>query len=456
MIVMKFGGTSLESAEALSRVAGIVSSRIAESPFVVVSAMGKATNELLAIGSDAAGGCVENARARLDRLREYHLREAAPAAGTEGRDALDRILECHFRELNELLPRIAVARSISPLSSDELASFGERLSSQIMTLILRRAGLDAHYQDARRLIVTDARHTRATPIMPASYARIANAISALPARSVPVMGGFIGATEQGITTTLGRGGSDFTAAIVGAALGAAEIQIWTDVDGMLTSDPRMVPEARRIRMLSFNEAAELAYFGAKVLHPATLLPAMGKNIPVRVLNSRRPQGSGTRIVAENVPCTTPIKCVACKRGITVVDIRSTRMLMAHGFLRNIFEVFDRYETPVDMLATSEVSVSLTIDDDSHLDEICAEVRPFAEVSAESAQAIVCVVGDNLRSTPRVAARVFGALEDINVRMISQGASRLNVSFVVADADAPRAAQLLHHEFFAQPDPAVFA
>jgi aspartate kinase len=452
---MKFGGTSLESAEALGRVASIVSARQGDVPFVVVSAMGKTTNELFAIGHEAAAGHADEARAGLARLREYHLREAASALGAAGRGALDEILGSHFAELDSLLERIAAARSLEPRASDELVSFGERLSSQIMTMVLRRAGVEAHHLDARRLIVTDQRHMRAIPLMAETHLRIAEAVRLLPAQSVPVMGGYIGATEEGTTTTLGRGGSDFSAAIVGAALGASEIQIWTDVDGMLTSDPRVVPGARRIRMLSFAEAAELAYFGAKVLHPATLLPAMEKNIPVRVLNSRRPAGSGTRIVAERVPCTSVIKCVACKRGITVVDIRSTRMLMAHGFLRNIFEVFDRYETPVDMLATSEISVSLTIDDARRLDEICADVRPYAEVSTETDQAIVCVVGDNLRSAPRVAARVFGALGDINVRMISQGASRLNVSFVVADSDASRAVQLLHQEFFAQPDPAVF-
>jgi aspartate kinase len=455
LIVMKFGGTSLESAEALSRVAGIIAARSAESPFVVVSAMGKTTNELLAIGHAAAAGRAEESQAALARLRDYHLREAAAAIGATGRDSLDEVLSSHFTELCGLLERIAAARAVEPKASDALASFGERLSSQIMTMVLRRAGVEAHHLDARRLIVTDQRHTRAVPLMAETRLRIAEAVRVLPPQSIPVMGGYIGATEEGMTTTLGRGGSDFTAAIVGAALGVAEIQIWTDVDGMLTSDPRDVPDAHRIRMLSFDEAAELAYFGAKVLHPATLLPAMEKNIPVRVLNSRRPAGSGTRIVAERVPCSNVIKCVACKRGITVIDIRSTRMLMAHGFLRNIFEVFDRYETPVDMLATSEISVSLTIDDAQRVEEICAEVRPYAEVSMEAGQAIVCVVGDNVRYTPRVAARVFNAIGDINVRMISQGASRLNVSFVVAESDSSKAVQLLHREFFAQPDPAVF-
>jgi aspartate kinase len=459
MIVTKFGGTSLESAEALSRFARIINARRADAPFVVVSAMGKTTNELLSIGHAAAeahseGRC-EDAHTRLARLSEYHLRESAPTVGTAHRAALDKILASHFRALRELVDRIATARTVDPIAADDLASFGERLSSQIVTLVLQHAGINAHHLDARQLIVTDARHTRATPLVKETNSRISNAVRSLPPRSVPVMAGYVGATDQGITTTLGRGGSDFSAAIVGAALNASEIQIWTDVDGMLTCDPRLVPEARRIKMLSFDEAAELAYFGAKVLHPATLLPAMEKNIPVRVLNSRRPDGAGTRIVADRVPSTSIIKCVACKRGITVVDIRSTRMLMAHGFLKNIFEVFDRYETPVDMLATSEISVSLTIDDGRHLDDICAEVRPYADISAESGQAIVCVVGDNLRSTPRVAARVFGALAEIPVRMISQGASRLNVSFVVAESDATRAAQLLHEEFFADPDPAVF-
>jgi aspartate kinase len=455
MIVMKFGGTSLESAEALRRVANIIKSRRSDSPFVVVSAMGKTTNELLAIGHIAAESQIDDAIARLATLREFHLREAAPAVGAANRMALDEILDAHFRALAVLLQRIAASRTVDLIAADELASFGERLSSQIVTLILNQAGMKGHHLAARELVITDARHTRATPLAKETYSRIAKAVKSLPPQSIPVMAGYVGATEQGITTTLGRGGSDFSAAIAGAAIDASEIQIWTDVDGMLTCDPRLVPNAHRIKLLSFEEAAELAYFGAKVLHPATLLPAMEKNIPVSVLNSRRPYGAGTRIVADRVPSTSVIKCVACKRGITVVDIRSTRMLMAHGFLKNIFEVFDRYETPVDMLATSEISVSLTIDDDHHLDDICDAVRPYADISAESDQAIVCVVGDNLRSTPRVAARVFGALAEIPVRMISQGASRLNVSFVVAESDATRAVQLLHDEFFASPDPAVF-
>jgi aspartate kinase len=272
---------------------------------------------------------------------------------------------------------------------------------------------------------------------------------------VLVMGGFIGATESGVTTTLGRGGSDFSASIVGAGIGAKEIQIWTDVDGMLTSDPTVLPGGHRVKTISFAEAAELAYFGAKVLHPSTVIPAIEKNIPVLILNSRRPEVEGTRIVKDLVHCGNVAKSIACKKNITLVNITSTRMLMAHGFLRRIFEVFDRYETAVDMVATSEVSVSLTIDNASRLEVIGKELCQFAEVTVETDQAIVCLVGDNIRYTPGVASRVFRALDKINVRMISQGASLLNLGVVVAQSDLRAAAKVLHDEFFHDLDPAVF-
>jgi aspartate kinase len=273
--------------------------------------------------------------------------------------------------------------------------------------------------------------------------------------AVVVMGGFIGSTLDGVTTTLGRGGSDFTAAIVGAGIEAEAIEIWTDVDGMLTADPTILPGGHRVKTISFAEAAELAYFGAKVLHPATVVPAVEKNIPVLILNSRRPQVDGTRITADAVPCENVVKSIACKRKIALVNIHSTRMLMAHGFLHRIFEVFDRYETPVDMVSTSEVSVSLTIDNLMNIDAILADLRQFSEVEMEKNQAIVCLVGENIRFTPGVARRVFNSLDGINIRMISQGASLLNISFVVADGDLVRTTSALHEEFFAHLDPAVF-
>ncbi len=455
MIVMKFGGTSVESAEALRRVAGIVRERLERRPVVVVSAMGKTTNSLLATASDAAAGRREQALERLAELREFHMREGLPAAAEEERAALEAFIEEQFRELAELVRGLAVLGELTPRSLDAVASYGERLSSRILGAALRGQGVPGVELDARRLIVTDRRFTQAAPLYQQTYARLKEMIPPLVREKVVVLGGFIGATEDGVTTTLGRGGSDFTASLVGAGLEAEEIQIWTDVDGMLTADPNLEPEARRVKTLSFAEAAELAYFGAKVLHPATVLPAVEKNIPVLILNSRRPEVTGTRIVADSVACRNPVKSIACKRRITVVDIHSTRMLMAYGFLRRIFEVFDRCETAVDLLATSEVSVSLTIDNAGRLEEICRQLREFAEVGVEQNQAIICLVGDNLRYTPGIAARAFGALAEVNVRMISQGASLRNLSLVVADEDAPRAVRALHREFFQELDPRVF-
>ena len=456
MIVMKFGGSSLESATAIERVAGIVTRALPRRPLVVVSAMGKTTEQLLAMGEEAAVGEKTRALERLRRLREMHERELGALLPHAARETLRLILDSHFHEMADLIEQLADRCEFSPASSDVLASYGERLSSQLIALIFSNLGIDAAHVDARCVILTDGRHKAAAPLYSQTYARIRDKISPLiEAKRVPVLGGFIGAAENGVTTTLGRGGSDFSAAIFGAGLGAEEIQIWTDVDGVMTCDPKLVPEARRVKTISFAEAAELAYFGAKVLHPATLLPAVEKNIPIVVLNSRRREVSGTRIVAEAVPCANVIKVISCKKGIYIVNIRSTRMLMAHGFLQRIFESFSRAETAVDMLASSEVSVSLTIDNAVRLPEICQSLREFSDVTVEENHAIVCVVGDNLRHTPGVAARAFGALKGVNIRMISQGASVLNIGFVVAARDAENAVTLLHQEFFSSVDPAVF-
>jgi aspartate kinase len=261
------------------------------------------------------------------------------------------------------------------------------------------------------------------------------------------MGGFIGATTQGVTTTLGRGGSDYSAAIVGSCLGVDEIQIWTDVDGMLTADPRIIAEPQLVRQLSFAEASELAYFGAKVLHPSTILPAVARNIPVRILNSRRPEVTGTLITAEARPADGRLSAIACKRGITVVDITSTRMLMAHGFLRRLFEVFERFRTAVDVVTTSEVSVSVTVDDTRRLDAIVENLQKFADVACEPDMAIVCAVGENLRSDQTLFSRAVTSLNRVPLRLVSQAASRRNITFVLKDADVTQAMTFLHEEFF---------
>ncbi len=243
-------------------------------------------------------------------------------------------------------------------------------------------------------------------IVDETYRRLRQTVRPIAEKSVVVMGGFIGSTLNGQTTTLGRGGSDFSASLIGAGLDAEEIQIWTDVDGMLTADPRIIPGGHRVKSISFAEAAEMAYFGAKVLHPATVLPAVEKNIPVLILNSRRPHVEGTKITANPTPCKNAVKSISCKRGVTIVNVNSSRMLMAHGFLRRMFEIFDRHETSVDMISTSEVSVSLTLDGSNDLSEIVRELEEFASVRVDKGQALVCLVGENIRHTPGIAARDF--------------------------------------------------
>jgi aspartate kinase len=443
MIVMKFGGTSVESSEAMRRVAGIVRSRLERKPVVVVSAMGKTTNKLLAIAAAAVAGQLELALDQLAGLREVHLREA-------GGLGVDAQVNAHFSELADLVRGLAIMGELTPRATDAVSAYGERLSSIIVAAFFQNNQIDAVHVDARSIIITDRRHTQAAPMFPETNAHAIEILPPLAETHVPVLGGFIGATEDGVTTTLGRGGSDYTASIVGAGIGAEEIQIWTDVDGMLTTDPTLLAEAQRVTACSFAEAAELAYFGAKVLHPNTVLPAIEKNIPVRILNSRRPEAEGTLIVSDPPRSSSPIRSIACKRKITLVNIVSSRMLMAHGFLRGIFEIFDRHQTPVDMLATSEVSVSLTIDNTAALDTICAELAKFADVTVEENMAIVCLVGENIRHCPNTAARVFAALGGIQTRMVSQGASQLNISLVVDAADLLPAVESLHREFFPNP------
>jgi aspartate kinase len=455
MIVMKFGGTSVESQEAIARVTSIVKAQQHRHPIVVVSAMGKTTNKLLTAATEAAAGRRDQALVLVDELRAHHLLHGLALAGPSAAD-LDRYIRTHFDWLDELVKGLSVVGELSPRSMDAIASVGERLSSLVVSFAFRAAGLAAEHVDARRVIVTDDRFTQAQPLFEETYALLKERVRPIAETSVVVMGGFIAATEDGHTTTLGRGGSDFSAAIIAAGIDAEEIQIWTDVDGMLTADPRIMPGGRRVKSISFAEASEMAYFGAKVLHPATILPAFEKNIPVLILNSKRPDVEGTRITAQAMPCKNPVKSISCKRQITIVNIRSTRMLMAHGFMRRIFEVFDRYETSVDMVSTSEVSVSLTLDNTENLEQIRGDLRQFSEVTVEENQAIVCLVGENIRHTPGIAGRAFQVLSNKNIRMISQGASLLNLGFVIAENDLVVAVSALHKEFFSEVDPAVFA
>ena len=456
MLVMKFGGSSVET-EAIQRVAAIIASQMRRGPVVFVSAMAKTTNRLLEIAALAASGERAEALEKIAALRAFHFEQARPVCPDRELDALRQFLDEHFQELETLAKGLAAVGELTARSTDAVSSYGERMSSYILTMALRAAGLDAVHVDARDVMITDDRHGEAAPLLGPTQERMSALVAPhVAAGRVPVLGGFIASTRKGVTSTLGRGGSDYSASLGAALLDAEEVQIWTDVDGVMTADPSIASDAHRIRVMTFAEAAELAYFGARVLHPSTMAPAVDKNIPIRVLNSRRPEIEGTLIVAEAPASGLVVKSIAYKEHITVVDIRSTRMLMAHGFLARIFQVFEKHSTSVDMVTTSEVSVSLTVDRTDRLDDIVAELSAVAEVDRRNGRAIVCVVGEGIRKTPGVSAKIFSALGEIPVSMISLGASRLNVSFVVEEKDLDEAVRRLHATFFAEVDPQIFA
>ncbi len=456
MLVMKFGGTSVQDAKAVNRVASIVKGRLAQRPIVVVSAMSKVTDQLLATARAAGVGDRQTALDLSRGLRERHYTTAGELLGTGVFTQFHSELEADFDALDELLRGISAVGELTARTTDHVASYGELLSSKMVTAAFSARGIESSFVDSRECIVTDATYTRAIPLFDETNKKLKTTVNPLVEnRRVPVMGGFIGATRAGVTTTIGRGGSDFSAAIIGAGLGAEKIEIWTDVDGMMTTDPRLCPKVHRIKVISFDEAAELAYFGAKVLHPATLLPAIQKNIPVYVLNSSNPTCEGTRITARAPHCRNMFKAIAAKKRITIIDVTATRMLMAHGFLRAIFESFDRHKVPVDVVSTSEVSVSVTVDSNEAIPALAADLAKLADVKYEGRKAIVCLVGENIRERPGVAARVFTAVGDVNIRMISQGASEINLTFVVDEDSVPTVVQRLHTEFFSELDPEVF-
>jgi aspartate kinase len=451
-MVMKFGGTSVADPPAINRLIGIVRRQResepsnSSAPVVVVSALSGVTDALIAVTRQAEEGDAAGAAAALQALRERHV-NVASAVTTDRQSAVLADLGHEFDELIGLVHALAVLRDVSPRSLDAVLAVGELVSSRIVAAALTDCGIASGWVDARRALVTDAEHAGAAPDMIETCERTRAEIAPLTqASTVAVLGGFIGSTANGVTTTLGRGGSDYSAAIFGACLGVDEIQIWTDVDGMLTADPRIVTQPRVVPQLSFAEASELAYFGAKVLHPSTILPAVAKNIPVRILNSRRPESLGTLITAE-AQADARLAAIACKRNVTVIDITSTRMLMAHGFLRRLFEVFERLKTAVDVVTTSEVSVSVTVDDTRRLSEIVENLRSFAEVSCEAEMAIISVVGENLRVDPTLFGRAVTALDAVPLRLVSQAASRRNITFVLRDADVPHAMMRLHETFF---------
>lgn len=454
--IMKFGGTSVEGATAFKNAARIVSDRQALRPVVVVSAMAGFTDALIGSVQQALTEGAAKSIKELEKHLDRHLRVIDALLSTEALRMRELVNQSRV-EIMQLLDAAATEAQETEVSNDRkrrkffedsVAAYGERLSAAMLAAVLLENKIVAAAVDARGCVITNDDYGCAAPLMDETFCKTREQLRPLIASScIPVLGGFIGSTPSGETTTLGRGGSDYTAALIGAGLEAQEIQIWTDVPGVLTADPRLVPNARTVPHLSFEEAAELAYFGAKVLHPKTLHPAIEREIPVRICNSRAQESGSTLVVGETTKSPQTVKAIAHKTGVTTVQVTSTRMLGAYGFLRALFGVFDDRKTAVDVVTTSEVSVSLSLDDTTSLPAIVADLEKLGTVSIEEKRAIVCVVGEGLRTTPGIAARIFSTISDINVSLISQGASKINLTFAVEESRVRETVARLHREFF---------
>jgi aspartate kinase len=444
MIVMKFGGTSVQNAEMMDATLSIVQGQIERAPVVVSSAMSKVTDQLQEIARLVGEGKEAESEKILAAVLERHVLCARSFIKGANLAQCEKDLAAVCGELSAIIKALALLKEWSKRSNDAILSFGERLSTIVLVHRAHERGMQAELHDSRELVKTDDNFTSAAPIEDLTNRLLSSHVRTRPGM-VAILQGFIASTAAGATTTLGRGGSDYTATIVGAALRADEVQIWTDVTGIMTSDPRIVKDARTIDRISYREAAELAYFGAKVIHPSTIQPAVNLGIPVWVKNTFRPQDAGTCIIP-NVP-GTGLKAIACKKGITLVNVSSSRMLLAYGFLRRIFEIFEKHQTPVDLIATSEVSVSITIDNASSVNAIARELSEIGTVGVENGKSIICLVGQDLWKDTAFVSRALAALKDIPVRMISLGSSDINLSLVVPVESTDEAVRTLHQEFF---------
>lgn len=445
---MKFGGTSVGDVAAFERVCRIVSEQIERHPVVVTSAMTKVTDALLSAFDAARNNEFEKGFELLLPHFERHTEVAEHFLGGDAKKSFEGELEKSKAELSEILERVARRSLPVQLLKDVVIAYGEILSSRLLTEVLKSKNVNARHADARRLIVTDDEHGAANLIWSETEKIVQVELnSILKAGEVPVIGGFIAASRSGETTTLGRGGSDYSAAIVAAALRAKELQIWTDVTGVMTCDPRIAPSAFTIPVLSYEEAAELAYFGAKVLHPKTIQPAVDFAIPVRVCNSWKPAETGTMVLAESSESPNKIKSIASKKGITILRVTSARMLGSYGFMSALFQIFERYRTVIDIISTSEVSLALTLDNTDSLEQITAELKRLGEVEIETGNAVICVVGEGLRASRGLAAKIFSTIEETNISLISHGASNVNLTFVVKENVMNEVIKKLHEKFF---------
>ena len=449
MIVMKFGGTSVANYEAITRMISIVRGKLEERPVVVVSALSKVTDMLYRISDRAAARDREEADILLAQLRERHLSLAGELLGTGG-----KLYEEACAKVNSIcdalcsfVSAVCAVGELSPRSKAIIISNGEYLSSNIICCAMNAAGIRTHYMDARSMIITDDDYLKGEPDMKAIAANTPEIVlQAYQDADAVITQGFVSATGSGEPTVLGRGGSDYSASLIGMAIDASRIEIWTDVDGVRTADPRRVPDTRCLDRISFEEAAEMAHFGAKVLHPLTIEPAIRKNIPIYVLNSMNPSGEGTAILQSQF-IEDGVKSVSCKENIYVINIFSTKMINTSGFLKKVFEIFSEHKVSVDLISTSEANISVTVDSSQKIDDVVSALSEFADVYVDTDKSQVSVIGKNIVSLKGLLEQTFAPLRECKIYMISQGASYVNISFVVDRAVLDDVVRQIHKYLF---------
>ena len=449
MIVLKFGGTSVADAERILGVAAIVQARADRQPVVVVSALAGVTDLLVRAVACARAGDREGIEPLLSDLARRHRWAISGAVENAGaRHDLTLQVDGMLEDLRQLLRSVRLLGEGTPRASDTLLAFGELLSSRIVAAAFRESGIPSRWVDPREVVVTDDRHGAASADVEATAAKARSLVRpALDAGEVPVLGGFVGATLSGHTTTLGRGGSDTSAAVLGAALGAEEIQIWTDVDGILSADPRLCPAAIVRERVAFAEAAELAFYGAKVLHPAAIAPAVARGIPVRVLNSLRPDGAGTVVLAEAGEGAPPLVAVASRSGATLVRLRSRRMRIDAGFLPAALAALEGEGVVPDLVVSSEVGVAAAVTGKPDGARLAARAGDGVEVELVPAQGIVCIVGSGLSRDAGTRGRVLAALAGHDPELVSLGGSGTSVSALVPEGRLAETVRALHRAFF---------
>ena len=450
MIVMKFGGTSVANFEAITRTIFIIGGKLDQKPVVVVSALSKVTDLLYRISDAAASRNEAETKELLSQLRQRHVDLAAEllAQSMMKDEAIAKV-----NALCDALESIAMAVcSLGELSDRNKAiiiSNGEYLSSTIIAYAMNSKGIRTKWVDARGMMVTNNSYLKAEPDMAAIIEKVPGVVAdAYEGMDAIITQGFVGVTRDGDPTVLGRGGSDYSASLIGMAVDAERIEIWTDVDGVRTADPRSVKNTKYLEKISFEEAAEMAHFGAKVLHPLTIEPAEKKNIPIYVLNSMNPSGKGTAIL-RNELIEDGVKSVSFKENIKVINIFSTRMINTSGFLRRVFEIFSESKVSVDLISTSEANISVTVDASQNIDPVVAELSEFADVIVDDDKSQVSVIGKNIVRLNGMLKKTFTPLKKCNVYMISQGASFVNISFVVDREELAEVVQDLHDHLFDQ-------